>query len=68
VLGATEYDYRNQMVEYNDLQNGQRHTYAYDALGQWVAKVVDAGGSGRVAGFDCRPYVRKALDLRKEPR
>lgn len=44
--GATEtqikYDYRNQMVEYVDLTIGQRHTYAYDALGRRIARVVDA--------------------------
>ncbi|MEE9296936.1 MAG: RHS repeat-associated core domain-containing protein [Phycisphaerae bacterium] len=38
------YDYRNQMVQYFDTVTGQRHTYAYDALGRRIARVVDAGG------------------------
>jgi len=38
------YDYRNRMVEYKDELTGQRHTYAYDALGRRIAKTVDADG------------------------
>jgi len=41
---TVRYDYRNQMVEYNDLFGGQRHTYAYDALGRRIAKIVNADG------------------------
>ena len=44
--GATQaqikYDYRNQMVEYTDLVAGQRHSYAYDALGRRIRRIVDA--------------------------
>ena len=40
------YDYRNQMVEYVDLENGETHTYRYDALGRRITKVVDANGIG----------------------
>ena len=44
-IAEIHYDYRNQMVEYNDLDAGQRHTYAYDALGRRIARVVDADGA-----------------------
>ena len=39
------YDYRNQMVEFDDLTRGQRHTYAYDALGRRIRRIVDADGA-----------------------
>ncbi|MBW8017968.1 MAG: RHS repeat protein, partial [Planctomycetes bacterium] len=39
------YDYRNQMVEVDDINTGQIHTYAYDALGRRIEKVVDSGGT-----------------------
>jgi len=39
---SCRYDYRNRMVEYKDNLTGQRHTYAYDALGRRIAKTVDA--------------------------
>jgi len=39
------YDYRNRMVEYIDVLANRRHTYAYDALGRRIARVVDADGS-----------------------
>ncbi len=39
------YDYRNQMVEFDDLALGQRHTYAYDALGRRIRRTVDADGA-----------------------
>ncbi len=42
---ALRYDYRNQMVEYLDAAAGQRHTYAYDALGRRIATVLDADGA-----------------------
>lgn len=35
------YDYRNQMVRFDDMVAGQIHTYAYDALGRRVAKILD---------------------------
>lgn len=38
------YNYRNQMVEFNDLAAGQRHTYAYDPFGRRIAKIIDADG------------------------
>ncbi|MHC4498255.1 MAG: RHS repeat-associated core domain-containing protein [Planctomycetota bacterium] len=37
------YDYRNQMVDFNDLFTGVVATYAYDALGRRIEKVVDSG-------------------------
>ncbi len=40
-IGIT-YDYRNQMVEYDDAPAGRRHTYAYDALGRRIARTIDA--------------------------
>jgi YD repeat-containing protein len=41
---SCRYDYRNRMVEYKDNLTGQRHTYAYDALGRRIAKTLDADG------------------------
>ncbi|MCH7526892.1 MAG: hypothetical protein IID39_05605, partial [Planctomycetes bacterium] len=38
------YDYRNQMVEYRDTQSGVLSTYAYDASGRRIVRVVDADG------------------------
>ena len=38
------YDYRNRMTEYRDTANGQRHIYAYDALGRRIRKVIGADG------------------------
>ena len=38
------YDYLNQMVEYTVNATNQRHTYAYDALGRRIERVVDADG------------------------
>ena len=32
------YDYRNQMVEHTNPEQGARHSYAYDALGRRIAK------------------------------
>ena len=43
-VASISYDYRNQMVEYNDLSLGQRHIYAYDPFGRRIARVVDADG------------------------
>ena len=40
------YDCNDRMVEFSDAGNGQRHTYAYDALGRRIVKVVDADGVG----------------------
>ncbi|UCF43965.1 MAG: RHS repeat protein [Planctomycetota bacterium] len=45
------YDYRNQMVEVNDVNTGQVHTYAYDALGRRIEKVVDSDGSPQITRF-----------------
>ncbi|UCC29379.1 MAG: hypothetical protein JSU86_14400 [Phycisphaerales bacterium] len=42
LFGDIRYDYRNQMVEFLDVETGQRHTYAYDALGRRIAKTVNA--------------------------
>lgn len=39
------YDYRNQMVEFEDASGGQRHTYAYDAMGRRISRIVDADGT-----------------------
>lgn len=39
------YDYRNQMVEYADTLTGERHTYAYDALGRRITRILDADGT-----------------------
>jgi RHS repeat-associated protein len=39
------YDYRNQIVEINDVNMGQVHTYAYDALGRRIEKAVDVNGT-----------------------
>jgi YD repeat-containing protein len=39
------WDYRNRLVEVQDSATGQRHTYAYDALGRRIEKVVDADGT-----------------------
>jgi YD repeat-containing protein len=38
------YDYRNQMVEHADAATGILSTYAYDALGRRIRKVVDVLG------------------------
>ncbi len=38
------YDYADRMVEYLDIATGQRHTYAYDALGRRIARIADADG------------------------
>jgi len=37
------YDYRNQMVQYQDLDQLRTHRYHYDCFGRRVAKVVDHG-------------------------
>ncbi len=37
---SVAYDYRNQMVKYTVIATGERHTYAYDALGRRIAKTV----------------------------
>jgi RHS repeat-associated protein len=42
-----QYDYRNRLVEYFDRSNGQRHTYAYDAFGRRIKKIVDVDGASR---------------------
>ena len=39
------YDYRNQMVEFDDLGLGVRHLYGYDPFGRRFEKVVDADGA-----------------------
>lgn len=44
-LATMAYDFDNRMVEYVDVANGQRHTYAYDALNRRIARVVDADGT-----------------------
>lgn len=41
-LSFLRYDYRNQMVEYEDAVAGVTHRYAYDALGRRVLKSVSA--------------------------
>jgi RHS repeat-associated protein len=38
------YDYRNQLIRYEDLDTNQQHLYGYDALGRRFVKTVDAGG------------------------
>ena len=38
------YDYRNRMVEYDDLGAGLRHTYTYDALDRRIVRITDADG------------------------
>ena len=40
-----KWDYRRRLVEVQDAATGQRHTYAYDALGRRIQKVVDADGT-----------------------
>jgi RHS repeat-associated protein len=42
-----QYDYLNRMVEVTDAQSSQRHTYAYDALGRRIVRVVDADGAAQ---------------------
>ena len=42
------YDYRDQMVEYLVVVTGERHTYAYDALGRRIARTVDNPAGGPV--------------------
>ncbi len=54
VAAEIMYDYRNQMVEFNDLILGQRHTYAYDALGRRIRRTVDADAAA--AGPDETRY------------
>ena len=39
------YDYRDQMVEVSEAASGERHTYAYDAFGRRITRVLDADGS-----------------------
>jgi RHS repeat-associated protein len=46
-----KYDYRNQMISYEEFEDGSvatTHLYAYDALGRRIAKVIDDGGAGEV--------------------
>jgi RHS repeat-associated protein len=38
------YDYRNQLIRYEDVNANQEHHYGYDALGRRFVKTVDAGG------------------------
>jgi YD repeat-containing protein len=45
------YDYRNQMVGFTDTASGQTHTYAYDALGRRIEKVVDADGTPQTTRY-----------------
>jgi YD repeat-containing protein len=45
------YDYRNQMVEYADPATGMTTTYAYDALGRRIGKIVDSGASVETTHF-----------------
>jgi RHS repeat-associated protein len=45
------YDYRGHVVEVNDSSTGQIHTYAYDALGRRIEKVVDSDGSPEITRF-----------------
>ena len=40
--GRVDYDAMNEMVEYLVVATGVRHTYAYDALGRRIARVLDA--------------------------
>jgi RHS repeat-associated protein len=39
-----KYDYRDQMVEYDDRGANRRHTYAYDALGRRIARRTNVDG------------------------
>ena len=45
------YDYRNQMVEHTESLSGVTTTYAYDALGRRVEKVVDVFGTPRTTRY-----------------
>jgi RHS repeat-associated protein len=45
------YDYRNQIVEVNDISTGQIHTYAYDAFGRRIEKVVDSDGAPQTTRY-----------------
>ena len=45
------YDYRNLIVEVNDVNTGQVHTYAYDALGRRIEKVVDSTGTPQTTQY-----------------
>jgi YD repeat-containing protein len=45
------YDYCNQMVEINDTSTSQIHTYAYDALGRRIEKVVDSNGTPQTTRY-----------------
>jgi len=44
-LTNVSYDYRNQMVVFNDVTDGVSTSYAYDALGRRIQKIVDDGGA-----------------------
>jgi len=45
------YDYRNQMVEYEDLAAGRHHTYSYDPLGRRIGRTLDAYGLPEVTQY-----------------
>lgn len=47
VIASMLYDFRNQMVEYDDAVTGERHEYLYDTFGRRIAKIVDADGIGQ---------------------
>ncbi len=51
LLSEASYDYRNQMLEYRDVQSGRRHVFAYDCFGRRVAKTVDVDGAATVTRY-----------------
>lgn len=44
-LAEIRYDYRNQMVEYDDQGTPQLNKYAYDCFGRRIRRTIDATGS-----------------------
>ncbi len=50
-IATIGYDYRNQMVEYVDLDLGQRHTYRYDTLGRRIEKAVNVDAASETTRY-----------------
>lgn len=44
-LAALRYDYRNQMVEYDDQNTTSLNRYSYDCFGRRIRKIVDVNGT-----------------------